>query len=255
MPRRWIVISCLGIVALLASACSGTSPTTTARANGPSESHVYIAIGEDGSGGFTYRGDLRSMWAQIFYRSALGTSGTFYDYSMPDETAADALQHVLPGALQLHPDLVTIWLGTADIVVGTSPSVYGQELEKLVEGFRREGAVVLVANVAPRQLDPALETCQAHAAACGRPGVAPTALPPSSSLIADGSAYDGVIDSVAQRTGAHVVKLGTVLTSTIDKGGLSRLLTSNDMSLSQRGADLVAHAFESHLPRRFEKQR
>ena len=254
MPRRWIVIFCLGIVALLASACSGTNPTTTARANSPSESHVYVALGEDGSGGFTYRGDLRSMWAQIFYRSALGTSGTFYDYSMPNETAADALQHVLPGALKLHPDLVTIWLGTADIVAGISPSVYSQELERLVRGFRRGGAVVLLANVAPRQLDPALDTCLAQAAACGRPGVAPPALLPSSSLIADGSAYDGVIDSVAQRTGAHVVNLGAVLTPAINKVGLSNLLTSNDMSLSQRGADLVARAFESQLPQRFEKQ-
>jgi lysophospholipase L1-like esterase len=255
MPRRWIVISCLGIVALLASACSGTTPTTTAHANSPSESYAYVAIGEDGSGGFMYRGDLRSMWAQIFYRSALGTSGTFYDYSTPDETAADALQHVLPGALQLHPDLVTIWLGTADIVAGTSASVYRQELEKLVQGFRRKGAVVLLASVAPRQLDPALATCVPRAAACGRPGVAPPALPPSSSLIAAGSAYDSVIDSVAQRTGAHVVNLSAALAPAINKGGLSGLLTSNDMSLSQRGAELVARAFESRLPRRFEKQR
>ena len=254
MPRR-IVILCLGVVALLASACSGTSPTTTARANSSPVSHVYVAIGEDGSGGFTYRGDLRAMWAQNFYRSTLGTNGTFYDYSMPDETAADALQQVLPDALALHPDLVTIWVGTADIVAGTSPSVYSQELEKLVQEFRREGAVVLLANVAPQQIDPALETCLTYAAACGRPGVAPPVLPSSSSLTADSSAYDGVIDSVAHRTGATVVNLGDLLTSAINKGGLSSLLTPDDTSLSQRGADLVADAFGSHLPQRFEKQR
>ena len=182
MSRRWIVILSLGIVALLASACSDTNPTTTARANSSSVSHVYVAIGEDGSGGFTYRGNLRTMWAQIFYRSALGTGGTFYDYSMPDETVADALHEVLPDALALHPDLVTIWDSTADIVAATPPAVYGEGLEKLVQGFRREGAVVLLANVAPPQLDPVLETCLAYAAACGRSGTPLPVLPSSSSL-------------------------------------------------------------------------
>ena len=165
MPRRWIVIVCFGIVSLLASACSDTNPTTTARANSSLVSHVYVAIGEDGSGGFMYRGDLRTMWAQIFYQSALGTGGTLYDYSMPDETVADVLHEVLPDALAVHPDLVTIWESTADIVAATPPAVYGEELEKLVEAFRRSGAVVLLANVAPPQLDQVLGTCSAYAAA------------------------------------------------------------------------------------------
>jgi hypothetical protein len=253
VPRRWIAFLCLGIVGLLASACSDTNPTTTARANSSSVSHVYVAIGEDGSGGFTYRGDLRTMWAQIFYQSALGTGGTFYDYSMPDETVADALREVLPDALALHPDLVTIWESTADIVAATPPAVYGEELDKLVEAFRRAGAVVLLANVAPPQLDQVLETCLAHAAACGPPGSPLLALPSSPSLTKDSSAYDAVIDSVAHRTGAVVVNLGAVLTAAIDEGGLSHLVSPNDTSLSQNGADLVARAFQSHLPRRFAR--
>jgi hypothetical protein len=246
VPRRWIAFLCLGIVGLLASACSDTNPTTTARANSSSVSHVYVAIGEDGSGGFTYRGDLRTMWA-------LGTGGTFYDYSMPDETVADALREVLPDALALHPDLVTIWESTADIVAATPPAVYGEELDKLVEAFRRAGAVVLLANVAPPQLDQVLETCLAHAAACGPPGSPLLALPSSPSLTKDSSAYDAVIDSVAHRTGAVVVNLGAVLTAAIDEGGLSHLVSPNDTSLSQNGADLVARAFQSHLPRRFAR--
>ena len=253
MPRRWIVVLCLGIVGLLASACSGTNPTTTAGANSSSVSHVYVAIGEDGSGGFTYRGNLRTMWAQIFYRSALGTHGTFYDYSMPDQTVADTLHEVLPDALAVHPDLVTIWESTADIVAATPPAVYGEALEQLVRAFRREGAVVLLANVVPPQLNPVLEACLGYAAACGPPGAPRPVSPSSSSLSKGGSAYDAVIDSVARRTGAVVVNLGAVLSASIDKNGLSHLVSPNDVSLSQGGADLIARAFQSRLPRRFLK--
>jgi len=253
VQRRWIAVLCLGILGSLASACSDTNPTTTARANSSSRSHVYVAIGDDGSGGFTYRGNLRTMWAQIFYRSALGTDGTFYDYSMPDETVANTLHEVLPDALALHPDLVTIWENTADIVAATPPAVYGEGLEKLVQAFRREGAVVLLANVVPPQLDPALEACLAYAAACGPPGGPRSVSPSSSSLTKDSSAYDAVIDSVAHRTGVVVVNLGAVLSAAIDQSGLSHLVSPGDTSLSQNGAELVARAFQSRLPRRFAK--
>jgi hypothetical protein len=77
----------------------------------------------------------------------------------------------------------------------------------------------------------------------------------SSSLSAAISAYDVVIQSIAHRTGSHLVNLNAILTAAIHEHGLSRLVSPNDTSLSQEGAELVARAFQVQLPRRFAEHR
>jgi lysophospholipase L1-like esterase len=239
---------CLGLVVLLASACSNANPSTTASAIGPGVTHVYVAIGENGSSGFGFRSDLTSTWVQSFYRSALGTTGTLYDLSQRGETIADARDNVLPEALALHPDLVTVWVSTEDIVSGTPPATYGQELSQLVEALRQHGASVLLANAAPQVLYPALESCPGSTNGCGRGASAP---PPSADVASQVTAYDSTIATVARQTGARLVDLHAALSAAVPTGGGDGVPSGAGPSLSPGGAALAARAFLNVLPVRF----
>ena len=104
MRRHTLPMPVLGIMAVVASACSSVTPTTTASANGGGPSHVYVALGENGMGGSAFQTNARAAWTQMFYQSALGTSGTFYDFSIPDQTVAGVLGEELRQAQAVHPD-------------------------------------------------------------------------------------------------------------------------------------------------------
>jgi lysophospholipase L1-like esterase len=244
-PR--LVVLYLGLLALIACACSNVNPTTTASANGPGVTHVYVALGENGSSGLRFRSDLTSTWVQSFYRSALGTTGTLYDLSQRGETIADALDNLLPEALAAHPDLVTVWVSTEDIVSGTPLATYGDDLSQLVEAFRHQGATVLLANAALQALFPALESCPSDNDGCG-PGT-PAGSPASAAT--EVTDYDNTIASIASRTGARLVDVHAALSSALETGGAPSLLSADGASLSPRGASLLARTFLKALPARF----
>jgi lysophospholipase L1-like esterase len=244
----------LGIMAVVASACSSLTPTTTASANGSGLSHVYVALGDNGLGGSGFRTNLRAGWTQMFYQSALGTSGTFYDFSMPDQTVADVLGQELAQVQAVHPDLITVWLSTADIVDGTDPATFGTELRQLVGALRRQGATVLVANAVPPALESAFDVCTRRFGGCSTPAPPLTsgALSPGA-LASAVTAYDGTIASVARQTGALLVDVHSVLARALQGGGVGSILTPDGSSLSEQGAALVARAFLDKLPTSFTK--
>ena len=249
-PR--LVLLCLGLLALLACACSNVNPTTTASANGPGVTHVYVAIGENGSSGFRFRSGLTSTWIQSFYRSALGTTGTLYDLSERGETIADARNNLLPEALAVHPDLVTLWVSTEDIISGTPLATYGHQLSQLVEALRQQGATVLLANAAPPALIPALESCPGSTDGCGPGGSAP---PPAAGEATEVTDYDNTIASVARQSGARLVDVHAALSSAVETGGAGSVLSVHGSSLSPGGSALVARAFLKALPARFRDSR
>jgi hypothetical protein len=235
----------LSLLALVATACSNVNPSSTARPNGPAVSHVYVAIGENGSEGFRSMSDVASTWTLSFYRSALGTGGTLYDLSTRAQTVADALVNVLPHALALHPGLVTVWVNTEDIISGTPLASYGQDLAQLVVALRDGGATVLLANAPPPVLLPALEGCPAGNGECGPGGPAPP-----QDVAATVTAYDSTIASIARETGARLVNLEGALSSAA-AGGAGSVLSEDGSSLSPMGAALVARAFLHALPATF----
>jgi lysophospholipase L1-like esterase len=253
MRRDALPMLVLGIMAVVATACSSLTPTTTASANGSGPSHVYVALGDNGLGGSRFRTNLRAAWNQMFYQSALGTSGTFYDFSMPDQTVADVLGQELAQAQAVHPGLVTVWLSTADIVDGTDPATYSTELRQLVGVLRQQGTTVLVANAVPPALEPAFDVCTRGFGGCRTPA------PPTSGALSPGAlasavtAYDGIIASVARQTGALVVDVHSVLAQALQGGGVGSILTPDGTSLSEQGAALVARAFLDKLPTSFTK--
>ncbi len=247
----WRVPLCLGLLALLACACSNVNPTTTASANGSGVTHVYVALGENGSSGFRFRSDLTSTWIQSFYRSALATTGTLYDLSERGETIADARDNLLPEALAEHPDLVTVWVSTEDIVSGTPLVTYGLELSQLVEALRQQGATVLLANAPPPALFPALESCPGSTDGC-RSGVS---APPAAGVATLVTGYDSTIASVARQTGARLVDVHAALSSAVETGGVGSVLSGEESSLSPGGSALVARAFLKALPAGFRHSR
>jgi len=250
--RRGLV-GVLVLVSLVAGACTGINPTTSARANGVRNPYTYVALGENGASGFHHgHQDLRSRWTQVFYRSALRTGGVLYDLSTGGETVAEVLDGELPQALALHPELVSVWLSTADIVAGTSPPVYEHELEHLVGAFTRTGATVLLANAPPPDVVSALATCGPGPSACaGRGGP----VPQTPALATAVSAYNGAIASVARATGADLVDIYSALERAARDGGVKSLLSPDGTALSGSGATVVVHAFDAQVPSRFRPAR
>jgi hypothetical protein len=248
---RRALIGALALVALGAAACANINPTTTASANDRGPSYVFVAIGESAASEF--RGgppDLRAEWTQIFYRSTLGTAGVLYDLTSRGPTVAEVRSGVLPQALALHPQLALVWLSTADIVAGTTPSVYEQELKQLVEALKNAGATVLLANAAPPDVFPALASCESDPSDCNSQGGLTLS---SHALESTVSAYDNVIAAVVRQTGADMVNVQSALEREVQVGGVQSVLISGGTALSNIGATAVAHAFEAQLPGRFRK--
>ena len=251
MMRR-VLIASIALVALAAAGCTSVNPTTAASSNSRGPSYVYVAIGESGASGL--RGDpsdLRAQWTQLFYRSALGTDDVLFDFSSGGQTVADVISSVLPQALAVHPNLATVWLSTADIIAGTAPAVFARELKQLVVALQGAGATVLLANAAPPEVFPALESCGSDGPACDSGGAPTLSSPALASTI---SAYDNVIASVGHQTGADIVDVHSVLEQAVQGAGAERVLSPRGTALSEGGATIVAHAFADRLPRRFRKQ-
>ena len=104
----------------------------------------------------------------------------------------------------MHPDLVTIWVSTEDIISGTPLATYGDQLSQLVEALRQQGATVLLANAPPPALYPALESCQGNTEGCGSGGLRAISCAGAATEVTD---YDNTIASVARQTGARLVDL------------------------------------------------
>ncbi len=243
---RRIFVGALALVALGAAACTSINPTTTASANDGGPSYISVAIGDSGATGFRHdQPDLRAQWSQAFYRSTFGTRDVLYDLTSGGQTVAEVLGSVLPQALAVHPQLATVWLGSGDILAGTAPSVYGQELQQLVRALENAGASVLLANAPPPELLPAFSSCQSDSV-CAPGGPAS----PASALASSVSAYDGVIASVARQSSAGLVDVHSAL-ERAQGGGGENLLSPNGTALSEGGASVVARAFEAQLPARF----
>jgi lysophospholipase L1-like esterase len=242
----------LALVAMGTAACASINPTTTASANGRGPRYVFVAIGESGANEFRSGPHLRSQWTQLFYRSTPGTGTVLYDLTSRGQTVAEVLSTVLPQALAVHPELATVWLSTADIVAGTTPSVYGQELEQLVEALKNAGATVLLANAAPLDVFPALASCESEPSGCNSQG-GPTLS--SSALESTVSAYDNAIVAVVRQTGAGMVNVHSALQRQVRVGGVESVLSTDGTALSNVGATIVARAFGAQLPRRFRKVR
>ncbi len=204
---------------------------------------VYVAVGASETIGTGSDLPERDAWPHVLARTALPPSTTVVNLGIPGATVATALREELPRALELEPDLVTVWLNVNDIVCGVTPAHFERDLGALVGALCRSGrSRVLLANVPP--LD-RLPTYLAYAAS--RPEHGPEAL---NTVVA---AYNAATARIAAREGAVVVDLHAVGLAARQSGTEASFVSADGFHPSTAGHAAVAAAFADVLARTARK--
>lgn len=214
MTKRLFTISL--VAALLAAACSEEGsparnhpPVAAAPVPTAGQVGVYVALGASETIGIGAAHPNAESWPQVFYQRTLPRATVFYNLGIPAETLAQAIDHELPIALSLRPNLATVWFNFNDLVAGVSAADYEQQLGNLVHQLRAGShAQVLIANTPVLDRLPAYASCgsapPSGSPRCPRPGQVLPAAPELNSLV---DAYNASIVRVAAREGATLVDL------------------------------------------------
>jgi lysophospholipase L1-like esterase len=207
----------LSLALFLAAVCAGCDAGPPPLATGPpipapGQPIVYAALGaSETSGGGLNDVALRERyaWPQLFFNAALPRAATYYNFAVPGITTEAALQDEVPGALAVHPTVVTVFFNIDDLVDGVSPAAFGTNLDNIVHALRQGGrARVLVGNAPAIDNLPALQACRGvnfEGVSCPLPpGVT---IPPQAVIDAAVSAYDAAIAGLVAHEGATLVDL------------------------------------------------
>lgn len=203
--RRRTLLALAGPLLLAACAPGGASgPRATPTPEPPAI--VYAAIGASETIGVGTDDPTRESFPQRLFQR-LGPAATFYDFGLPSETTAAALKDELPGALQVHPTLATVWLNVDDLIGSVPVSDYEAQLDRLVATLRRAGARVAIANTPHLDHLPAYAACRPNAAAGTKCPLGAITLPPPDQVEAQVVSYNAAIARVAATEGATLVDL------------------------------------------------
>jgi acyl-CoA thioesterase-1 len=198
------------VIALLASACSGSgsAPASSASPHASAPRIVYAAVSASDGVGLGATDPRRDAWPQVFFRTVLPESAVMYNLSEPGLTVDGALAVEAPEALSVSPTLVTVWLNLNDVIAEVTVADYERQLGVLVHDLRRGGqATVLVANTPYLDRLPAYLGCRTGAPPAGvncPPGLAAVA---PAELDARVDAYNAAISRVVRSEGAVLVDL------------------------------------------------
>jgi len=164
-------------------ACSGLSPSTTdVRAARPI---TYVAIGASDTVGVGANNPESESWPAVLARK-LPPGSRLLNLGVSGSLLHQALDQQVPVAVDVDPDLVTVWLSVNDYTGRVRLEQYETDLDALLGALRAASdAVILVGNV------PDL-----------------SALPIASRLdLRDVDRWNATIDAVSARHGATVVDL------------------------------------------------
>ncbi|CAN5150021.1 hypothetical protein BH20ACT24_BH20ACT24_03370 [soil metagenome] len=237
---------------LLPAACVGgeTVGDSAAMAVRPGPPVLYVALGASETVGIGTDDPVREAWPQLLYRSSMPRSAVFVNLGIPGATVADALERELPQALELRPDIVTVWLNVNDLIAGVPPATYEAGLQRLLTSLRRGGiARVLVANTPPLDRLPAYLACRPGAPVGGPPCLTDRVLPPAERINELTAAYNDVIERVAGEAGAEVVDLHSAGMAARSQESGEVLISEDGFHPSAAGARVVADAFARILSR------
>ncbi len=203
MTLRWIGL----LLPLLLVACNQTSPARGSPAPPSPRPLVYVALGASETFGSGTEEPARDAFPlQLVARLPRGS--VLYNFGIPSETTAAALNDELPEAVLLHPDVATVFFNVDDLVAGVSPAAYEANLDQIVAGLRASGRTrVLVASTAPLDQLPVFEACRQGASGCPLVGVP---VPSAEAIRALVGQYNAAIARVAQSRGAVPVDLSGV---------------------------------------------
>ncbi len=236
---------------MAATACSPdrAAPLGAAPAAGEAEDQLlYVGVGASETYGAGADDPLRGSWPQVLFRTALPRSASFVNLGIPGATAADALAQEVPVAVDLKPDLVTVWLNVNDLVAGFEPGAYERNLTKLLRELRRAGRTrVLVANTPPLDNLPAYQACLAGETDPSNPCAFEGVTPRPDELNATVRAYNRAIERAASSTGAEVVDLHARTLEARSAGTDSELISEDGFHPSSQGHRAVAGAFAEVL--------
>jgi lysophospholipase L1-like esterase len=230
--------------ALLLSACGRGGQVGAAvlpSISPPGDPITYVAVGASETAGVGADQPERDAWPQVFYRTALPRAAVLFNLGIPGATVADALRQEEPVAVDLHPDVVTVFLNVNDMLHRVQPSDYEAQLQRLLADLRGAGHTqVLVANVPPLDRLPSYLRCAPFAPASGGSCDTSLRLPPGA-LNALVDRYNAAIAEAASRTGGVVVDLhGAGLRV---QGQESTYVSGDGFHPSTAGHRLIAQAF------------
>ncbi len=150
------LLACAVIAAFLLSGCmfggssagtsdgnnSGAAATPTQR-----PAYIYVAIGASETFG---QGADRPATQNypVLLSVHLVKGAQVINLGIPGETAPEAVRDELPEALDVKPNLVTVWLGVNDIAQGESLGDYQQGLDSILTQLAADGHPrIAVANI------------------------------------------------------------------------------------------------------------
>lgn len=182
------------VASAIAFGCSETPTPAVPPAAYSGPAPVYVAIGANETVGDGSTRPLLDSWAQRFYRATLSDDTVFVSVAARGATTADAVRIQVPLAKDLRPTIVTVWLGTQDLLNGVSAAAFESELEQVLAGVRDAGATkVLIASMGDLALRSELVSTAAKASGN------------ADAVIAAIDAYELAIERVAAHSGATVV--------------------------------------------------
>lgn len=238
-------------VLLVAAACAPGRGSGIDPAAPPADGRVgpvYVAVGASETAGFGADVALREAWPRILYREAMPPETVFVNLGLPGATVAEALQRSVDHAVELAPDVATVWLNVNDLLAAVPPTDYGRQLDTLVGRLRRGGATrLLVANTPPLDHLPSYLACRPDPPAGGPACRAGAELPPPDLINAAVDAYNVVIASVARRHGALLVDLHATAMAARAAGTAESLVSDDGFHPSTAGHASVAAAFAAVL--------
>ncbi|TMC14395.1 MAG: hypothetical protein E6J34_23700 [Chloroflexi bacterium] len=134
--ERYKLAISLFFLAIAISSCTfgnaGTpSPTHLSVQQAPNAHLSYVALGASDGWGTGAQDPDDDNWP-VDLTQKLGNQTHLVNLGIPGITLHDALNIELPVALDVHPDLVTIWLAVDDLLANTPIDSYAHDLEFLL---------------------------------------------------------------------------------------------------------------------------
>jgi acyl-CoA thioesterase I len=140
---RVALAALLALVALVALGCGEEERAADVKGVAP----LYVAIGASESVGTGARDPATEGWvAQLHQKMPAGTK--LANLGIGGLKTRQAVEQVLPVAVDLQPTVVTVWLAVNDLTGGITLDAYRADLDALLGGLRRDTrARVYVANI------------------------------------------------------------------------------------------------------------
>jgi lysophospholipase L1-like esterase len=151
---QWLVCAVMAALLLVGcafgaspSAASGSTPSGAGATPTQRPAYIYVAIGASET--FGQGADRPATQNYPTLLSAHLVQGAqVINLGIPGETAPEAVRDELPEALDVKPNLVTVWLGVNDLAQGESLGDYQQSLDNILAQLANDGHPrIAVANI------------------------------------------------------------------------------------------------------------